>query len=163
MLKREMIRKRNSKKGFTLVELVVVIAILSIFAAIALATVIMIMDNARDSAAGTDAHTLDAACKSYMAGIYSGSINDKEHGKSGQLNLPSKYASNSLKRNAVKLATVINACEYQDLTSLIDDIKSGKHNIYVYDSQGTIYYADDRADLKNYVSANTTLGDLYGL
>ena len=66
--------RKNSKKGFTLVELVVVIAIIGILAGIAIVTIIPIVNNAKESSAGVDAHTLEEACQDYVTGIYSGSI-----------------------------------------------------------------------------------------
>ena len=52
---------KQSKKGFTLVELVVVIAILAILAAIAIPAVIGIINSATQSGGASDASTLNNA------------------------------------------------------------------------------------------------------
>ena len=58
---------KNSKKGFTLVELVVVIAILAILAAIAIPVVSTIINTSSKNAALTDAQTLELAIKEAQA------------------------------------------------------------------------------------------------
>ena len=70
-LQQKMLAKQ-SKKGFTLVELVVVIAILAILAAIAIPAVIGIINSANESQTASDAATVDNACKTYFAGIVAG-------------------------------------------------------------------------------------------
>lgn len=55
--------KKNSKKGFTLVELVVVIAILAILAAIAIPVVSSTIASSQRSAALSNAQTLELALK----------------------------------------------------------------------------------------------------
>ena len=61
--------KKNSKKGFTLVELVVVIAILAILAAIAIPVVASTIASSQRSAALSDAQTLELALKEAHAQI----------------------------------------------------------------------------------------------
>lgn len=60
---------KNSKKGFTLVELVVVIAILAILAAIAIPVVSTIINTSSKNAALTDAQTIELAIKEAQADI----------------------------------------------------------------------------------------------
>jgi prepilin-type N-terminal cleavage/methylation domain-containing protein len=58
---------KNSKKGFTLVELVVVIAILAILAAIAIPVVTSIINTASRNSAKTDAQSIELAIKEAKA------------------------------------------------------------------------------------------------
>lgn len=66
---------QNSKKAFTLVELVVVIAVLAIIAAIAIPSVMNIINSTSESRVKTDAASIDSAVKAFHAGIVGGSIN----------------------------------------------------------------------------------------
>ena len=52
--------RKNNKKGFTLVELLVVIAILAILASVAVVGYTAFVDKANKSAAETEAHPIDA-------------------------------------------------------------------------------------------------------
>lgn len=61
--------KKNSKKGFTLVELVVVIAILAILAAIAIPVVSSIINTSSKNTALTNAQTIEYAIKEAQADI----------------------------------------------------------------------------------------------
>ena len=81
-LQQKMLAKQ-SKKGFTLVELVVVIAILAILAAIAIPAVIGIINSATKSAGASDASTLNNACKTVYAGVKSGSITSQSKDNAG--------------------------------------------------------------------------------
>ena len=60
---------KNSKKGFTLVELVIVIAILAILAAIAIPVVNSIINTASRNGALSDAQTIELAIKECQADI----------------------------------------------------------------------------------------------
>lgn len=64
--------KKNSKKGFTLVELVVVIAILAILAAIAIPVVSSTIASSQRSAALSNAQTLELGLKEAHAQIIAG-------------------------------------------------------------------------------------------
>ena len=72
---------KQSKKGFTLVELVVVIAILGILAAIAIPAVIGIINSANESQAKSDASVIDHACKDYYSEVVGGTLNAANPGK----------------------------------------------------------------------------------
>lgn len=61
--------KKNSKKGFTLVELVVVIAILAILAAIAIPVVASTITSSQRSSAKSNAQTIELAIKEADAAI----------------------------------------------------------------------------------------------
>lgn len=63
---------KNSKKGFTLVELVVVIAILAILAAIAIPVVASTIVSSQRSSAKSNAQTVELAIKEAEAAISSG-------------------------------------------------------------------------------------------
>lgn len=63
--------KKNSKKGFTLVELVVVIAILAILAAIAIPVVSSTIKSSQKSSATSNAQTIELALKEAAAAISS--------------------------------------------------------------------------------------------
>lgn len=63
---------KNSKKGFTLVELVVVIAILAILAAIAIPVVASTIKSSQVSSSQSNAQTIELAIKEAQAAIASG-------------------------------------------------------------------------------------------
>jgi len=131
---------KQSKKGFTLVELVVVIAILGILAAIAIPAVIGIINSANESQGKTDAASLSNACKTYFAAIVAGQINQENPGKSlDDTKLPKKNDSNTAKVTAALKCTVKGACEYNGLTDLEHKIA----DFVVDTSTGTIYYTKD--------------------
>lgn len=66
--------KRKNKKGFTLVELVIVIAVLGIIAAIAIPTVTHVVNNANTSADESNAQAMELALKTYWSEIEANQI-----------------------------------------------------------------------------------------
>ena len=74
---------KNSKKGFTLVELVIVIAILAILAAIAIPVVNSIINTASKNGALSNAETIELAVKECQADI--AAKNDEVYNGSGSI------------------------------------------------------------------------------
>lgn len=64
--------KKNNKKGFTLVELVIVVAVMAILVAVAIPTVRSITSTASDAVAGTNAKTIESMIKLHEAEIETG-------------------------------------------------------------------------------------------
>lgn len=59
--------KKNNKKGFTLVELVIVVAVMAVLVAVAIPTVSSIVGSAEDAVAKSNARTIESMIKLYMA------------------------------------------------------------------------------------------------
>ena len=55
--------KKNNKKGFTLVELVIVVAVMAVLVAIAIPTVSSITQSAKDAVAASNAQTIESMIK----------------------------------------------------------------------------------------------------
>ena len=155
---------KQSKKGFTLVELVVVIAILGILAAIAIPAVIGIINSANESQAKTDASSISAALKNYYAEIVAGTINKDNKGSSTDTNLPDKNASTSAKKTGAQNATVDGALNYYGLKDLSNDEKL--KDFVVDKDSGTVYAVVDSnkpANAKTTFTKSSALKDLgYG-
>ena len=167
-LQQKMLAKQ-SKKGFTLVELVVVIAILAILAAIAIPAVVGIINSATQSAGDSDASTVNNACKTYYAGVKSGTITTSSKNADGTTvtAAAAKGASEKAKTTAAKKATVADAQKYSGLNVAYDNL--------VYYSGATqasaanktlgdiIYFAGDGSipGGTTQLAATTTLDDLY--
>ena len=59
--------KKNNKKGFTLVELVIVVAVMAVLVAVAIPTVGSIVNSAKENTAMSNARTIGSMIKLYMA------------------------------------------------------------------------------------------------
>lgn len=167
-LQQKMLAKQ-SKKGFTLVELVVVIAILAILAAIAIPAVIGIINSATKSAGDSDASTLNNACKTVYAGVKSGTITQKSKDNAGKSCswAAAEGASNSKRLEAAKKVTIANVQAYNGTSLAYDDLYyATKDYTDAHVTKGTIVFCDDEknkptgADTK--LADSTTLGTLYG-
>lgn len=169
-LQQKMLAKQ-SKKGFTLVELVVVIAILAILAAIAIPAVVGIINSANESSGQTNAAAVDNACKTFYAGIKSGSINStssKNPDGSSVSVAASKGASDKEKISKAKAAKVSDAQKYSGLDVSYDNLcyytanDSTAHKV-----KGDIVYYDGTTlpdDAKTTsLTKDTTLGGTSGL
>ena len=151
-LQQKMLAKQ-SKKGFTLVELVVVIAILAILAAIAIPAVIGIINSASESQGASDASTLNSACKTFYAGLQSGTITDKSKNSDGSdvgTVAPAKDASPSVRQEKAEAATVADAAKYSGLytgkNSNSDDDNKNLADFYVA-ADGSIKFAVNDSDV----------------
>ena len=58
---------KNNKKGFTLVELVIVVAVMAVLVAVAIPTVSSIVGTAEDAVTKSNARTIESMIKLYMA------------------------------------------------------------------------------------------------
>lgn len=96
------INKKQSKKGFTLVELVIVIAILAILAAVAIPVVTSIVKTANDNTFISNAQTMDIAVKEAAAGLNSDMENYKTtYGISSTKTIGSVTVAEILKENGL--------------------------------------------------------------
>lgn len=167
-LQQKMLAKQ-SKKGFTLVELVVVIAILAILAAIAIPAVIGIINSATTSAGESDASTLNNGCKTVYSGVKSGTITNEDKNNDGTAITwaAAKGADNKTRTAAAKAVTVaqvqkyngtsLSVADFYYATSDHDDVHISKGTITFWDGNGTQPTGAD-AEL----ATTTTLGTLYG-
>lgn len=69
--------KKNNKKGFTLVELVIVVAVMAVLVAVAIPTVGSILGTAKDAVAESNARTIESVIKLAEANA----ANDAEAGE----------------------------------------------------------------------------------
>jgi prepilin-type N-terminal cleavage/methylation domain-containing protein len=76
--KSAVLQKKNSKKGFTLVELVIVIAVLAIIAAIAIPTVVNVINNANKSTDITNAQSIENAIKTAESEVAANATNSSD-------------------------------------------------------------------------------------
>ena len=147
MTLRQKMLAKQSKKGFTLVELVVVIAILAILAAIAIPAVVGIIDNAQKSAKRSNASELDGAAKKLYAGVTAGSItkespNNELGGIAAAKSsiLPAPTDSTVTKRSAANVLTLQNAIDYAGLATTFAKENTADYAFSTKD--GTIVYVD---------------------
>ena len=145
---------KQSKKGFTLVELVVVIAILGILAAIAIPAVIGIISSANESQAKSDASSVNTACKNMYAEIVAGTINSANKGSitsvgtvttgtnvDSTTGLPEANAAASVRKSVALGTTVEMAIEYAGLNNLKNKVGDFVYNS-TSGSKDTTIYAD---------------------
>ncbi|MGN0538032.1 MAG: prepilin-type N-terminal cleavage/methylation domain-containing protein [Acutalibacteraceae bacterium] len=158
---------KNSKKAFTLVELVVVIAILSILAAIAIPMVTGIIQNATDSAKGSDAFSLNQACKTFLTSVAVGTITQESISTAGitytGTTLPKKTDTQLTKNSIANNLLVKDAANFNGL----DDVYASISDFgYINGNTGSavIIYkatADSGVTVSN-ITDTTKLSDIYG-
>ena len=166
-LQQKMLAKQ-SKKGFTLVELVVVIAILAILAAIAIPAVIGIINSASNSAGDSDASTMNNACKTVYSSVKSGAITNEDKNNDGSTVdfAAAKGASNKDRTTAAKKVTIAQVQKYNGTSLSCDDLyyaTSDHDDVHI--TKGTIVFWDGEGDAPTgpdtQLSDSTKLGDLY--
>ena len=153
----------KNKKGFTLVELVIVIAVIAILAAVLLPTFGGIIANARTSSANSQAK---GGLDNYYSSAYPGtagemmSMTDLED-ISVVVNVNGKYYAYVLENGVLvnKLTATDDASEYTDGFELAS-FDNGKTHIYVDNMPTTL---GNNVYLMENLMAQTTLGgDVYG-
>lgn len=161
MTLQQKILAKNSKKGFTLVELVVVIAILAILAAIAIPMVTSIISSATNSARESEAASLNTACKTFQAGLASGSINSSNIGAGTySITPPARTASQAAKNTAANAATVNDAATYNGLLTLMTNIADFGY-INGGTGEATIVYVNTTTGATA-LTSGTALSAIYG-
>lgn len=131
------LEKRKHKKGFTLVELVIVIAVLGIIAGIAIPTVHSVVDNANAAADQSNAQAVELAIKTVASEL-----------KSGQTVYEPGSTTKTLDWSS---ANVGDALQLNGLGSDLPTVKEGSSYTYRYDGNGKITVTKDTAGtaLKN--------------
>ena len=66
--------KKNNKKGFTLVELVIVVAVMAILVAVAIPTVKSVTSSAQGAVNETNARTIESTIKLWEANVAAGTV-----------------------------------------------------------------------------------------
>lgn len=166
---------KQSKKGFTLVELVVVIAILAILAAVAIPMVTGIINSATTSSKESDASTLNHACKTFMTSVAAGTITTETVSKAGitysGTSLPSKSSTQSTKNSIANSLTVADACDYNGLKGIAESIadfgvlnpKTGSATIvYMASNDGAQVMTSSGPQATGTASTACKLCDIYG-
>lgn len=165
--------QKQSKKGFTLVELVVVIAIIALLAAIAIPAVISVLNEGSEAAGQTNASTVNDACYNFYTLIKTGKItNQSKYPDGKEITVAAAPNSSEKARNtAAKNATVEDALKYSGISLPTKD--SGGNTVYdsfcFYAKEadgysvGTIQYdtSDPLLDTKSELTPKTKLHNLY--
>lgn len=124
----------KSKKAFTLIELVIVIAIMAVLAAIVIPMVTGIIGSAANTKGETNVQSLNTACQQFYTGITSGTINTSNFTKAdgSSMTVPKKTDSYIKKYQYARTATVADALKYGGLD---EDVLEG----VVFDSTSLLY------------------------
>ena len=155
----------SSKKGFTLVELVVTIAIIAILAAIAIPAVTGIVSGANNSTADANAAALDMACKDFFTGVSTGTITKDNAFAVSPSKLPAKSDPLSTKQNIAKNLTVKEAVAYAGVRlqhTFPDD--ASLSDFQFDDADGTVTYKGENGALQTghtQLTIDTKLKDMY--
>lgn len=155
---------KQSKKGFTLVELVVVIAILAILAAIAIPAVVNIINSANTSSSQTNASELDSACKNFYAEVVAGTLNQSNKSSKVTASLPAANAAASIKKSIAKQLTVESAIQSNGISDKFPDDTALADYQYTDDGIGTISYVGDDGTVDagcKVLKKTVKFGDMY--
>lgn len=156
-------RKIKSKKGFTLAELVTVVAILAILAAIAIPSVIVIVRNSDEARGKTNAESLETACKTFYTGVISGQINASNFvpAANSTMTIHGAGSSKTIRENDANTATVADVIKYSGLPeNIVEDLRyDTNHRIGGYYTC-TIIYKPETTDGTTELTMSTKIIDL---
>lgn len=160
---------QNSKKGFTLVELVVVIAILAILAAIAIPVVNSIINTATKNGADSNGQSIELAIKEAQSYIASGSTEIYNGTKTVDVDAKYESAGNDITNGKVTLANA--KTNHGDLNVLMvaasKQICNGFESVSYYGkdyfpywnktTQKCIFLTEDNGTYKNFDDVAVTV------
>ena len=133
----------RSQKGFTLIELMIVVVIIGILAAIAIPNFIAMQDRAKEGSVKSNMHTLQLAAEDYGVqndGVYSATVDDTHiydllPGKGGSYKNPFSGGTGigSASTNAVEdRGSVLSACTAQPGLTSYADSSTATYNVKGY-------------------------------
>jgi type II secretion system protein G len=125
---------RNSERGFTLIELMIVVVVIGVLAAIAIPNFISMLNRAKEGATKSNMHTFQLAAEDYSV------INDGQYPTSaGAIAARLPVNASRFKNPFDRTVGTGNAYEYQPSWS-VPLVTSGKPGIVAYgDSAGYRY------------------------
>lgn len=154
---------KNSKKAFTLVELVVVIAVLAIIAAIAIPSVITVIASSTESQGVTDAQTLSEACENFYVAVSTGEVNTLNFTKAtgSSMRVPTKTATYTSRKACAKTATIADVLKYNGLAEgILNDKRYATATTTKYE-KGDIIYLTTAEDDTAQLTSSTQLKEIF--
>lgn len=152
----------KNKKGFTLIELVVTIGVLSILAAIAIPAAVSIARSAEESRGKTNAESLETACKVFYSGVTTGQINSSNFtpADGSSMTIHGWGTSMTVREKDADSATIADVLKYNGFgNAMIDGLYYQSAPSGGYYSCNIIYNPDNSITTTA-ITLNTKISDL---